>query len=541
MWAAIRLLRATRVFLVIFLSYMWQVSWARLWPKRYATSERWKKINRRNARRMYNGFVRLRGVYIKLGQILSVMGTFLPREYTEELEGLQDDVPHQPYRKIKKTFVDSFKKEPHAAFTKFSEEPIAAASLGQVHEAFNADGDRLAVKILYPNVATIIKVDLKVLGWALDVYKNFVPIQQISRVHEQLADMLHRETDLLNEAKMLQRMTANFHGDPDVLFAKVYPEYTSSTVMTMTFMDGVKITKKDALRKLDLDPYAVATKLIKVFYKQLFIDRFFHADPHPGNFFVQRGPDGQPRIVILDLGSATDLPDHLADGMFDILSGLMTRNDNLVVQGINTMGFVDPEGDRELLERTVRKYFEKLLNLNITDFGKIDYAAAGSQLADPDMKREELRELMKSIAYPEGWFYVERAAVIMFGLQATLAPKLNGIHVGFPYITQFIFERNAKRLAQAAAEARAEASNPRLSLVSIADAAKEAATKSESSKKEAAATKSESSKKEAAATKSDSSKKDAAATTSESSKKEAAATKSDSAKKTESKEEALLN
>ena len=534
MWAAIRLIRATRVFLVIFLSYMWQVSWARLWPKRCNTTERWKKINRRNARRMYNGFVNLRGVYIKLGQILSVMGTFLPREYTEELEGLQDDVPHQPYRKIKKTFVDSFKTEPHAAFAKFAEEPIAAASLGQVHEAFNEAGDRLAVKILYPNVATIIKVDLKVLGWALDVYKNFVPIQQISRVHEQLADMLHRETDLMNEAKMLQRMTANFHGDPDVLFAKVYPEYTSSTVMTMTFMDGVKITKKDALRKLDLDPYAVATKLIKVFYKQLFIDRFFHADPHPGNFFVQRGPEGQPRIVVLDLGSATELPDHLADGMFDILSGLMTRNDNMVVQGINTMGFVDPEGDRELLERTVRKYFEKLLNLNITDFGKIDYDAAGKQLADPDMKREELRELMKSIAYPEGWFYVERAAVIMFGLQATLAPKLNGIHVGFPYITQFIFERNAKRLAHAAAEARAEASNPRLSLVSIADAAKEAATKSESSKKEAAATKSDSSKKEAAATKSDSSRKSG----------ELKSEKSGELKppdKPESKEEVLLN
>ena len=470
MTAAIRLIRALRVFAVIFLSYLWQMSWARLWPKRYDRSEAWKKVNRRNARRMYNGFVRLRGVYIKLGQILSVMGTFLPREYTEELEGLQDDVPPQPYKKIKATFVKSFGKEPHEVFTTFNEDPIAAASLGQVHEARNAAGDRLAVKILYPNVATIIKVDLKVLGWALAVYKNFVPIQQISRVHDQLADMLQRETDLANEAKMIDRMTANFATDPDVLFPKVYLQWSSPTVMTMTFMDGVKITKKDALRKLELDPYDVATKLTKVFYKQLFIDRFFHADPHPGNFFVQKGPQGQVRIVVLDLGSATELNDHLADGMFDILQGLMTRKDDLVVQGINTMGFVDPRGDRELLERTVRKYFEKLLNLNITDFGKIDTAAAAQQLADPDMKREELRELMKSIAYPEGWFYVERAAVIMFGLQSTIAPKLNGIQVGFPYITQFIMERNAKRLADAAAAAKVEATG-RLSLSAIKEAA----------------------------------------------------------------------
>ncbi len=456
MSAAIRLLRATHLFGVIFLSYLWQVSWARLWPTRYDSRDRWKKINRRNARRMYKGFVRLRGVYIKLGQILSVMGTFLPREYTEELEALQDDVPPQRYKKIKATFVASFKKQPHEVFTTFNEEPIAAASLGQVHEATNAAGDRLAVKILYPNVATIIKVDLRVLGWALSVYSKFVPIQQISRVHEQLSDMLARETDLANEARCITRMAKNFIGDPDVLFPVVYPEWSSPTVMTMTFMDGCKITKRDALATMNLDPYDVATKLVKVFYKQLFIDRLFHADPHPGNFFVQRGPEGQVRIVVLDLGSATQLTDNLADGMFDILSGLMTRKDDLVVQGINTMGFIAPSGDRALLERTVRKYFEKLLNLNITDFGKIDPAVA-QQLADPDMKRDELRELMKSIAYPEGWFYVERAAVIMFGLQATLAPKLNGIHVGFPYITQFIMEKNAQRLADAAALAAKEA------------------------------------------------------------------------------------
>ena len=447
MSAAIRLVRALRVFVIIFLSYMWQVSWARLWPSRYDSRERWQRINRRNARRMYKGFVRLRGVYIKLGQILSVMGTFLPREYTEELEGLQDDVPPQSYERIRATFVKSFGKQPHEVFAQFERVPIAAASLGQVHQARNAAGDRLAVKILYPNVVTIINVDLRVLGWALRVYRNFVPLQQIERVHEQLADMLARESDLANEARCITRMANNFAGDPDVVFPTVYPEWSSSTVMTMSFMDGVKVTKKESLTTLGLDPYDVATKLVKVFYKQVFIDRFFHADPHPGNFFVQRGPEGQARIVVLDLGSATELRDNLADGMFDILSGLMTRKDDLVVKGIHTMGFVAPGGDRELLERTIRKYFEKLLNLNITDFGKLDPAVV-EQLSDPDMKRDEIRELMKSIAYPEGWFYVERASVIMFGLQATLAPKLNGIQVGFPYVAQFLMERNAKRLAE---------------------------------------------------------------------------------------------
>jgi len=459
MWAAIRLIRAMRVFAVIFLSYMWGVAWARLWPTRCDTSAKWKKTHRRNARRMYKGFVRLRGVYIKLGQILSVMGTFLPREIVAELETLQDDVPSAPYHKIQKTFVAAFGKTPDKVFKTFSREPIAAASLGQVHEARNEAGEKLAVKILYPRVATIIKVDLKVLGWAIKVYKNFVPIKQIERVHEQLGDMLERETDLVNEAAMIVRMSKNFESDPDVLFPKVYPEWSTRTVMTMSFMDGVKISKKDALNTLGLDPYAVATKLIKVFYKQLFIDRFFHADPHPGNFFVQRGPEGQARIVVLDLGSATELRKNLADGMFDILQGLMTRKDDLVVRGIDEMGFMAADGDRALLERTTRKYFEKLLNLNIQDFSKIDPAVA-DQLADPEMKREELRELMRSIAYPEGWFYVERASVIMFGLQAQLAPKLNGIQVGFPYVMQFMMERNKQRLAEASAKPAAPAAEP---------------------------------------------------------------------------------
>jgi predicted unusual protein kinase regulating ubiquinone biosynthesis (AarF/ABC1/UbiB family) len=448
----IRLVRASVLFGRIFFAYLWHASWARLWPSRYDTRESWKKVHARNAKRLYNGFIKLRGVYIKLGQILSIMGTFLPRAITEQMEGLQDEVPAQPYHTIAASFKKAFGKMPKDVFPSFNEKPIAAASLGQVHEARGPEGQRLAVKILYPNVATIIRVDMRVLGWAIKLYRQIVPINQIERVHEQLDDMLRRETDLANEAKCIERMGANFKGDPDVLFPRVYHDWTCETVLTMSFMDGVKISKKDALANLGLDPYDVAKKLTQVFYKQLFLDKFFHADPHPGNWFVQKGPDGQVRIVVLDLGSASEVRDDLADGMIDILQGLMTRNDDLVVRGIETMGFVAEGGDRALLERTVRKYFEKLLSLNITDFGKIGPETA-QRLADPEVRREELRELMKSIAYPEGWFYVERASVIMFGLCGQLAPKLNTVQVGFPYVMQFLAAQQQKRSAAKAAEA----------------------------------------------------------------------------------------
>lgn len=443
-----------RVFSVIFLSYLWQASWARLYPSRFGSEARWNGVHRRNAKRMYHGFVSLRGVYIKLGQILSIMGTFLPKAYTEELEGLQDEVPHRPYHEIEGAFVRAFGKKPLEVFATFKETPIAAASLGQVHEATDHNGRRLAVKVLYPNVATIIKIDLKVLGWALEVYGSFVQLQQIERVHEQLTDMLGRETNLAHEAKCIARMAANFADDPDVLFPEVVQEWTCPTILTMSFMDGVKISKKEALLGLQLDNSAVATKLTQLFYKQVFADRFFHADPHPGNFFVQRGPEGQVRIVILDLGSASDVHEELAEGMLDILQGIMTRTDALIVRGIDKMGFVAENGDRELLERTVKKYFEKLLNLNITDFGNIRPQMSG-KLQGFEMKRDELRELMQSIQYPVGWFYIERAVVIMFGLCSQLAPKLNMVQAGLPYIMKFIAEQRVKRAAEAAEAAAA--------------------------------------------------------------------------------------
>ena len=198
MWAVIRLVRALWVFGLIYVSYMLQLTLVR-WLGEARVGKRWAKLHRRNAKRMYRGFVRLRGVYIKLGQILSLMGNFLPRAYADELEALQDEVPPQPYRRMARSFRRSMGRSPDEVYATFAHEPLAAASLGQVHEATTQAGERVAVKILYPNVATIIAIDLRVLGWALRVYRRFVPVQQIERVHEQLKDMLERETNYVNE------------------------------------------------------------------------------------------------------------------------------------------------------------------------------------------------------------------------------------------------------------------------------------------------------------------------------------------------------
>lgn len=448
MWV-IRLMRASWRFGIILWSYLLQMFLRKVLPRAKWVERRWDKVHERNAKRLYKGCVTLRGVYIKLGQVLSIMGTFLPRAYGKELEKLQDAVPPQPYRVVKKAVIRGLGRSPEELFVSFSETPVAAASLGQVHEARTHDGEKVAVKVLYPNVATIIRVDMRVLRWAMKTYRRFVPLAQIERVLDQLQDMLQRETDFKNEAACIERMSANFEHDPDIIFPRVLPDLSSKSILTMSFMEGVKITNQEALAEMGLDPYAVATKLVQSFYKSVFYDRFFHADPHPGNFFVQVNEQGKPRLVVLDLGSASEVLPNLVDGMMKILQGFMLKNDALLLDGIETMGFVAEGGDRGLLERTVKHYFQVLLSLEITDFSKIDPTEA-ERLLDYDIKRHEVRKLMQSIEYPMGWFYVERAALILFGLSSQLAPKLNTVQVGFPYVLEFL-AKNPMRLIQKAA------------------------------------------------------------------------------------------
>jgi predicted unusual protein kinase regulating ubiquinone biosynthesis (AarF/ABC1/UbiB family) len=437
MWPLFRLLRASFLFGRIFASYLIMLALARIFGRKRAwIRERWKRVHRKNAKRLYRGIVRMRGVYIKLGQVLSIMGTFLPRAYGEELETLQDQVPPHDWREVERTFTASIGKRPSDVFADFAEKPMAAASLGQVHRARLKSGEEVAVKILYPNVATIIRVDLRVMRWAMKVYAWFVPVRALERVIDQLKDLLDRETNYVHEAKCMERMAANFAGAEDVLFPTVTWELTTDKVLTMRFMEGIKISRREELEEAKIDPYAVAKRLIEAFYKQLFLDGFFHADPHPGNFLVQPGP----KIVVLDFGAASETRPELIDGMLMILRGTFSRDDAAVIAGIEKMGFVAIDGDRELMHRTIRTYFGKLLELNIEDFGKIK-GKVMRDFVDPQMKRDELRDLMKSVEYPDGWFFVERAVVIMFGLCAQLAPKMNTIHVGFPYVMKLLAER----------------------------------------------------------------------------------------------------
>jgi predicted unusual protein kinase regulating ubiquinone biosynthesis (AarF/ABC1/UbiB family) len=451
---AVRLLRALFAFSVILTSYLIQLALVRLFRRRGAGSSarvtpawltaRRTRVDKKNARRLLLSMLKLRGVFIKLGQVLSIMGGFLPRVYAKELEQLQDQVPPHPYSDLEAALRSSFDKAPEALFASIEREPLAAASLGQVHVARLHDGSKVAVKFLYPGIRGVIAVDLRVLRLALVVYKLFVPVARLDRVHESLVDLLRRETDYLHEAECMEHMAKNFAGDAGLAFPEVVHDLTTRDVLTMTFMEGIKITRLDELKRAGVTPRDVALRLVQAFYRMLFVDRYFHADPHPGNFLVEPLDEkGGFRLVVLDFGAVCAARDPLIDGMIDILKGFFAQDDAMVVRGFRHMGFVAPGGNEALLERTVKIYFAKLLKIQDRTAGALMRARPDQleQLADPEVERGELQELLRSFEYPEDWFYVERACVLMFWLAAQIDPDLDTLMAGFPYVLPLLAPR----------------------------------------------------------------------------------------------------
>jgi ubiquinone biosynthesis protein len=434
----LRFTRASWLFARVFVSYglLWVAR--RLFGAR-RLEEAYRRAHGRNARRLYRGFLRLRGVYVKLGQVLSVLGSFLPPEFIAQLEGLQDQVPPQPYRKVRRRVRREHGAPPEELFASFDETPLAAASLGQVHRARLKSGEAVAVKVLYPGIDRIIRIDLKVIQWVFAVYRRIVPVFQLESIFRQLRDVLTRETDYLNEADNLERLTANFAAHPEVRIPGVYRQLTTRAVLVMEFVEGIKITDVAALEAAGISRRRVAEVLVRAYYQQLLLDGLYHADPHPGNFLVQPGPT----LVMLDFGAVEPVRDNLKAGMITFLRGLIARDDDLALQGIETMGWVAPDGNRELLERTVRYYFKKLVALRFEDYGKIDLDQVVSR-KEVRSVRGQLRELMRSVRYPEGYFYIERSLLLLFGLCASLDPSVNAIELGFPYAMQFILSNPAQ-------------------------------------------------------------------------------------------------
>jgi ubiquinone biosynthesis protein len=404
-------------------------------------SERWQRVHERNARRLQRGFTELRGVFIKLGQVISVLGGFLPVQYRQALEKLQDQVPPRPFAEVEGRLEEAFGKGALGRYASFSPAALAAASLAQVHRATMHDGRDVAVKVLYPGIERLIQRDLFVLGLFLPIINRVFPIVRADRVLAQLGAMLRRETDYENERRNMDRLRAVFEERSDVIVPSVVPELSHRGVLTMSFEAGVRIT--DLLREpsSELDAKDVARLITESYFTMLFEHRVLHADPHPGNFLVRPGPC----LVILDYGAVEEVSEPLVRGLKTVILGALTRNADQVLEGAEQMGFVAPNGDRELLREVGREYLKTLATLRVTNFSSFDREAlhklAGSSY---ELLRGRLREVMRSVEYPDGYFYLERTLALLFGLVGQLEPTRGLPGVAAPIASKLMLRSLAR-------------------------------------------------------------------------------------------------
>jgi len=256
--------------------------------------------------------------FIKLGQLLSTRADFLPPAYIHALTRLQDQIDPFPFEQVEAIFSGELGVRISKAFAEFAEKPLATASLGQVHRATMLDGRVVVVKVQRPGIREIIAEDMEVLeeiAAFLDKHTPWGKRYEFGKMLEELRRSLWRELDYRQEARNLSTLGANLREFPRIIVPAPIEDFTTSRVLTMEFISGKKITELSPLARLDFKGADLAEELFHAYLKQILVDGFFHADPHPGNVFLT----DDHRIGLLDLGMVGHLTPRLQENLLQLL------------------------------------------------------------------------------------------------------------------------------------------------------------------------------------------------------------------------------
>jgi ubiquinone biosynthesis protein len=256
--------------------------------------------------------------FVKLGQLLSTRVELLPRPYLDALSRLQDEVEPFGFGEVEKIVSTELGVRISKAFRDFESTPIASASLGQVHLARLRDGRTVAVKVQRPNIREQMVEDLDALADIaefLDNHTEFGRRYEFTRMLDELRKSLMRELDYRQEAHNLSAFREQLRDFPHLIVPTPITDYSSSRVLTMEYVPGTKITKMSPLSRMEFDGEILAEELFRAYLKQILVDGFFHADPHPGNVFIT--PDC--RIALLDLGMVGRIMPRLQEDLLQLL------------------------------------------------------------------------------------------------------------------------------------------------------------------------------------------------------------------------------
>ncbi|RDV08813.1 AarF/ABC1/UbiB kinase family protein [Arthrobacter sp. RT-1] len=416
----------------------------------------------RFARRFHVLAVDLGGLMIKVGQFLSSRLDVLPPEITEELEGLQDEVPPVPFPAIRALAESELGFPLERAFAMFEETPLAAASLGQAHRArlLPDDADEfgikdVVVKVQRPGIDAIVDVDLaalrRVAGW-LSHFRFVSERADMPALLEEFAQTSFEEIDYLHEAAGSERFAADFAGDVRVQVPLPVWERCTRRVLTLEDVTAIKITDVAALRAAGIDPAAVAPVFAAVMFDQLFTNGFFHADPHPGNIFVTPAPAGAGehpwKLTFIDFGMMGEVTASTRTGLRRLLIAAAARDGKGLVAAIREVGVLVPAADTVELERAMTHLFARFGGMGFAELREVD----------PGEFRDfavEFGDVVRSLPFqlPENFLLIIRAVSLTSGVCSSLDARYNLWDSVEPYAARLLRDERGNIVQDAARQA----------------------------------------------------------------------------------------
>jgi ubiquinone biosynthesis protein len=433
-----RFVRAYYTTFVVLGSYLWSFFLGRLFGSAWL-APRLADVHARNARRVLRTIVELQGMFIKVGQLLSIMANFLPAQFRSGLEALQDQVPPRPYPEIAERIEQELGRPVEALFDRFCERPIASASLGQVHEAWLKDGSHVAVKVQHRDIDEIVRLDLLTIRRIMAIVSVFVPIQGVDAYYHQVRSMILEELDFVREAQNITRIADNFAKDPLVRFPRPVEAYCTRRVMITGFVAGLRMGDVGALDAHGIDRKALARKVVQVFCQQIFVDGVYHADPHPGNMLV--GEDGA--LILLDFGAVAELSTQMREGIPEFLEGVIRRDTEQIIKALRKMGFLARTDTPDVSEKVIEFFHQrfqdevKIESFNLKDI-KLDAQKGIESLVDLRKMNIGLKELSGAFHVPRDFVLLERTILLLTGLCTQLDPELSPMVVIRPYLQEFV-------------------------------------------------------------------------------------------------------
>ena len=373
--------------------------------------------------------------FIKLGQILSTRPDIIPLEFCKEFEKLQDDVPPFEYKKAEEAIRNELKNPVDKIFNNFSCTPEAAASLSQVHFAELKTGEKVVVKVQRPDIRKVITTDLNILEGLAKLMEKRVEESRIYNpvgIVNEFKETILKEIDFNAEATHSVRFQLNFKDDTTVYVPKIFHNLSTGKVLNIERIEGIKITDIEMIEKSGFDRKQIAVNGADAILKQIFIDGFFHADPHPGNIFVIEGN----KIVFLDYGMVGRIDEATKDQLANILTAMIERDIPEISDTFIAMGLID--------EVDVRK-----LNLGLADLMDSYYGIPLNELRIGPLLVEIVKLVSQyRVKIPPDLFLLVKTMLTIESVGSSLYPEFNMTAQAKPFVENLLKSRySPKKIA----------------------------------------------------------------------------------------------